>query len=80
MDDEDSTCVALLHDVIEDNPSYSLAYMGSTAMMPPAVVEALRLLTHDKDNVSYEDYLKGKVQQTGHQGETCRPEAQLGRQ
>ncbi|MCI1244508.1 MAG: GTP pyrophosphokinase [Bacilli bacterium] len=59
MDDEDSTCVALLHDVIEDNPSYSLAYMGSTAMMPPAVVEALRLLTHDKDNVSYEDYLKG---------------------
>lgn len=57
MDDEASTCVALLHDVMEDNAWYTPAYMRSTAEMPEDVVDALILLTHDKKNVAYGDYI-----------------------
>ena len=48
MDDEDSTCAALLHDVVEDHGSrYSFAYLEQ-AGFPEAVIHALRLLTHGK--------------------------------
>lgn len=54
MDDEHTTCVALLHDVVEDtNMTFKkLSEFG----FPIEVIEALKLLTHD-DNVPYLDYI-----------------------
>lgn len=55
MEDENTTICALLHDIVEDT-SYTfedLIEMG----FPNNVIEALRLLTHDKD-VLYMDYVK----------------------
>ena len=55
MDDETSTVVALLHDVIEDT-SYTredLAKMGFSE----AVMTALTLLTHE-EGVDYMDYVR----------------------
>ena len=57
MDDEESTCVALLHDVIEDHDDrYSLDDLAQ-AGFPAPVLHALRLLTH-RDGVPYTDYVK----------------------
>ena len=57
MDDEASTCVALLHDVIEDHGDmYSFADLES-AGFPPSVLDALRLLTH-AEGVPYMDYVQ----------------------
>ena len=57
MDDEDSTCAALLHDVVEDHGSrYSFAYLEQ-AGFPEAVIHALRLLTHTA-GVPYMDYVR----------------------
>jgi len=55
MDDEISTCVALLHDVIEDTDTTvdEIRDMG----FPDEVCRALQLLTHDK-SVDYETYIK----------------------
>lgn len=54
MDDEDSTIVALLHDVIEDTDTTleEIKEMGFSS----EVIEALKLLTHDK-SVDYFDYI-----------------------
>ncbi len=55
MDDEKSTVVALLHDVIEDT-KYTLddlQHMGFNE----EILSALDMLTH-KDNVPYMDYIK----------------------
>ena len=55
MTDELSTVCALLHDVVEDT-DYTfedLATMG----FPEAVIEVLRLLTHE-ESVPYMDYVK----------------------
>ena len=54
MPDEESTVVALLHDVVEDTPYTleDLAQMG----FPQSVLEALRLMTHDP-SVPYLDYV-----------------------
>ena len=54
MDDEDSTIVALLHDVIEDTDTTieEIEEMGFSN----EVTEALKLLTHDK-SVDYFDYI-----------------------
>ena len=54
MDDEDSICVALLHDVVEDTDTTldDLRDMG----FPAQVVDALALLTHDPA-VPYMDYV-----------------------
>ncbi len=54
MTDETTTCVALLHDVVEDTPITftELEEYGFDA----AVIEALKLLTHDED-VPYMDYV-----------------------
>lgn len=54
MDDEFSTVVALLHDVVED-AAYTLADLRSMGY-PEPVLEALALLTHD-DAVPYMDYV-----------------------
>lgn len=55
MDDEDSTIVALLHDVVEDTDVTidDIIAMGFNKN----VVDALSLLTHNKDE-SYMDYIE----------------------
>lgn len=55
MDDEDSTIVALLHDVIEDTNTTidELVKMGFN----DEIIDALKILTHDK-TVEYFDYVK----------------------
>lgn len=55
MEDENSTCAALLHDVVEDT-EYTfddIEAMGFTT----EIVEVLKLLTHD-DEVPYMDYVR----------------------
>ena len=56
MHDEDSTVVALLHDVVEDTP-YTLEDLKEMGFNR-AVLEAVTLLTH-LPQVSYEVYLEG---------------------
>ena len=54
MTDETTTCVALLHDVVEDT---DMTFEDLARDFPPEVVEAVRLLTHAKD-VDYFDYVR----------------------
>lgn len=57
MDDEVSTCVALLHDVIEDHGDrYSFASLRDLGF-PEEVLRPLRLLTHD-ESVPYLEYIR----------------------
>ena len=60
MDDEYSTCVALLHDVAEDS-DMTLSDLRAEGF-PDEVIDALALLTHDK-SVPYMDYIK-RLQRT----------------
>ena len=56
LDGENETCVALLHDVIEDHgDKYSFEYLENEGFNKE-IIEVLRLLTHKKD-VSYMDYI-----------------------
>lgn len=55
MDDEDSTIVALLHDVLEDTDT-SVEEIRNFGFSEN-VIEALMYLTHDK-NVDYMDYIR----------------------
>ena len=54
MDDEISTCVALLHDTVEDT-AVTLEQLAQE--FPLAVVEAVDLLTH-REGVEYFDYVR----------------------
>lgn len=54
MDDEISTCVALLHDVVEDT---DVTLDDLEKQFPPEVVEGVRLMTHDPA-VDYFDYVR----------------------
>ena len=57
MDDEVSTCVALLHDVVEDHGDrFGFAFL-KTEGFPDPVIDALRLLTHAED-LPYMDYVR----------------------
>ena len=55
MQDEKTTCVALLHDVIEDT-DITLADLQKEGF-PASILDALRLMTHD-DAVPYMDYVR----------------------
>ena len=54
MDDEISTCVALLHDTVEDT---DVTLEQLAGVFPREVVEAVRLLTHP-EGVEYFDYVR----------------------
>lgn len=54
MDDEVSTCVALLHDVVEDT---SVAFEDLEQVFEPAIIEPLRLLTRSPE-VDYAAYIR----------------------
>ncbi|MBQ7099638.1 MAG: HD domain-containing protein [Oscillospiraceae bacterium] len=54
MDDESSTCVALLHDTVEDT-DVTLEQLARE--FPREIVEAVDLLTH-RDGVEYFDYVR----------------------
>lgn len=54
MDDEYSTCVALLHDVVEDTDT---TLDDLAKIFPKEVTDAIALMTHD-DNVPYLDYVR----------------------
>lgn len=54
MSDEISVCVALLHDVLEDTP---VTVRELEREFPPAVTEAVRLLTYDRE-MDYFDYIR----------------------
>ena len=54
MDDEISCCVALLHDVAEDR-EVTLDELAKD--FPQEIIEALKLLTHEKDT-DYFDYVR----------------------
>ena len=54
MLDEDTTVLALLHDVVEDTP-YTLADLAAMGVSPK-VLEALALMTHDSA-IPYMDYV-----------------------
>lgn len=56
LDDEVTVCVALLHDVVEDHgDKYPMDYLAKE--FPNEVIEALKLLTHKKED-NYLDYVK----------------------
>lgn len=53
---ENETCVALLHDVIEDHgDKYSFEYLENEGFNKE-IIDALKLLTHKKD-IPYMDYI-----------------------
>ena len=54
MDDEISTCVALLHDTVEDT-NVTLEELAQS--FPREIVEAVDLLTH-REGVEYFDYVR----------------------
>ena len=54
MPDEYTTCVALLHDVVEDT-DVTIEELKET--FPPEVIEAIALMTH-KENEPYLDYVQ----------------------
>ena len=54
MDDEISTCVALLHDTVEDT---EVTLEELAAQFPREIVEAVDLLTH-REGVEYFDYVR----------------------
>ena len=53
MQDEYTTCAALLHDVVEDT---NVTLEELSKIFPTEVIEAVALLTHD-DNTDYFDYV-----------------------
>ena len=53
MEDEYTTCIALLHDVVEDTP---VTLEALAEIFPREVIDALRLLTHD-DETPYLEYV-----------------------
>ena len=60
VDGENETCVALLHDVVEDHgDKYNFEYLEKEGFNKE-IIDALKVLTHKKD-VPYMDYISKKV-------------------
>ncbi len=57
MDDETEMMAAVLHDVLEDS-ALTLETLRDEGL-PAEVLEAVRLLTHDAEQSSYEEYVRG---------------------
>lgn len=56
VEGENETCVALLHDVIEDHgDEYSFEYLENEGFNKE-IIDALKLLTHNKE-IPYMDYI-----------------------
>ena len=56
VEGENETCVALLHDVIEDHgDKYSFEYLENEGFNEE-IIDALKLLTHNKE-IPYMDYI-----------------------
>ena len=55
MDSEETVCVALLHDVVEDT-DITFEELEADGFSKE-IIDALKLMTHD-DSVSYMDYIK----------------------
>ena len=55
MDTEAETCVALLHDVVEDT---DVTVADLREIFPAEITDAVDVLTH-KPGISYEDYVRG---------------------
>lgn len=57
MDSEEARITAVLHDVVEDS-TITLSDLAASGFSSE-ILDALALLTHDKDSVPYEDYIEG---------------------
>lgn len=55
METEETTVVALLHDIVEDT-AYTIADLTKMGFAKP-ITDAIALMTHD-DNVDYMDYVR----------------------
>ena len=56
--DEELMQIAVLHDLVEDFPTeWNLVRLANNDFSD-RVISALSLLTHDKEKVSYDDYIK----------------------
>ena len=53
MKDEYSTCVALLHDVVEDS---NITLNELSSIFPPSIIQAVSILTR-KEGMLYSDYI-----------------------
>jgi (p)ppGpp synthase/HD superfamily hydrolase len=57
MDTDDERVTAVLHDTIEDS-RMTLDQLRQQLNLPDHIVEALDLLTHDKNALSYDQYIE----------------------
>lgn len=57
MDTDDERITAVLHDTIEDS-GITLEQLQQQLDLPDHIVAALDLLTHDKEALSYEEYIE----------------------
>jgi (p)ppGpp synthase/HD superfamily hydrolase len=57
MDSEEARITAVLHDVVEDS-AISLTDLAASGFSSE-IIDALALLTHDKEATPYEDYIQG---------------------
>ena len=56
QDDEELMCIAVLHDLVEDNEEWTFERLKDEGFSE-RVISALRLLTHDK-SIPYDNYIK----------------------
>lgn len=57
MESEEARITAVLHDVVEDS-TITLTDLAESGFSSE-IIDALALLTHDKDAIPYEDYIEG---------------------
>lgn len=57
-DDEDVLCAAVLHDLVEDCPEWTIKRLLDEGFSQ-RTVDIINILTHRKADQSYDDYIKG---------------------